>query len=97
MEKINDDILLEINRQADEWLQSPEQRCEVRISLQKTGVPDCFAAGIDRKALGRLMVAITSSPELANVAYNAVLYLLSCQGDEERIDYIKRIEQLIYL
>ena len=51
MEKINDDILLEINRQADEWLQSPEQRCEVRLSLQKTGVPDCFAAGIDRRVL----------------------------------------------
>ena len=97
MDKINDDILLEINRQADEWLQSPEQRCELRLPLQKTGVPDCFAAGIDRNALGRLMVAVTSSAELANVAYDAVLYLLSCQGDRERMDYIRRIEQLIYL
>ena len=89
MEKINDDILLEINRQADEWLQSPEQRCEVRLSLQKTGVPSSFSLACNC----RYIVA----PELANVAYNAVLYLLSCQGDEERIDYIKRIEQLIYL
>ena len=69
----------------------------MRLSLQKTGVPDCFAAGIDRKDLGRLMVAVTSSDELANVAYDAVLYLLSCQGDRERMDYIRRIEQLIYL
>ena len=69
----------------------------MRLSLQKTGVPDCFAAGIDRKDLGRLMVAVTSSAELANVAYDAVLYLLSCQGDRERMDYIRRIEQLIYL
>lgn len=94
MKEFDDAIMQIALSQGREWLQSEDDLTEIWIQLRKTGLPDDFIADYDRDTLGKLMVALTADERLSNVAFLAVLYILSLHGEDEREEFINRIRLL---
>lgn len=96
MAELNERILYTISSQSKEWIYSGEEQddVEIKIQLHKSGLPDDFSAECNKESLGRLMVALTTNEDLQNVAYGAVLFLMSGLDESERERFIRKIRLL---
>ena len=96
MGELNERMMFKIISQSKEWIYSGEDQYDVEITirLHKSGLPDDFSAECDKESLGKLMVALTTDEELQNVAYGAVLFLLSGLDESERERFIRKIRFL---